>query len=62
MKKLSASLFSSLITLLVVFSLTSEPVFAGGVMIKLDPYSDRWDYSTESNQQAFINYENGLQK
>ncbi len=27
-----------------------------------DPYSGRWDYSNESNQQAFINYDNGLQK
>ncbi len=32
------------------------------MMIKPDPYSDRWDYSNESNQQAFINYDNGLQK
>jgi len=31
-------------------------------MIKPDPYSDRWDYSGENNQQAFINYDNGLQK
>jgi len=32
------------------------------MVIKPDPYSDRWDYSDESNQQAFINYDNGLQK
>jgi predicted PurR-regulated permease PerM len=32
------------------------------MMIRPDPYSDRWDYANESNQQAFINYDNGLQK
>jgi len=32
------------------------------MMIKPDPYSDRWDYSGESNQQAYINYDHGLQK
>jgi len=37
-------------------------VFADGGMIHFDPYSDRWDYSDETNQQAFINYENGTEK
>jgi len=37
-------------------------VFADGVVIKPDPFSGRWDYLNESRQQAFINYENGLQK
>jgi hypothetical protein len=59
MNKLSALLFSCLIIFLVVFSLAPEPVLADGMAIK---YSDRWDYSNETNQQAFINYEHGLQK
>jgi hypothetical protein len=38
-------------------------VFADGMVIyRPDPYSDRWDYSDESSQQAFINYEKGLEK
>ena len=37
-------------------------VFADGCMMKADPYGDRWDYVDETNQQAFINYENGAQK
>ena len=48
----------SLIPLLVI----SEPVLADGMIIKPDPYSDRWDYLGESNQEAFINYESGLEK
>lgn len=37
-------------------------VFADGGMIHFDPYSDRWDFSDETNQQAFINYEQGVEK
>ncbi len=44
------------------FSLSHRQVLADGMMIKPDPYSDRWDYSSESNQQAFINYDDGLEK
>lgn len=51
-------LFVSLLTL----SFISKPVFADGMVIKPDPFSDRWDYSDEDSQQAFINYDNGLQK
>lgn len=32
------------------------------MLIRPDPYADRWDYVLESNQQAFINYQNGVQK
>lgn len=39
-----------------------KSALADGMVIKPDPYSDRWDYLGESNQQAFINYENGLEK
>lgn len=62
------SLFSIITLLLVVFlsvfSLIHKSALADGMIIEPDPdpYSDRWDYSNESNQQAFINYDNGLQK
>jgi len=59
MNKLSALLISCLIAFLTLFSLAPELVFADGMAIE---YSDRWDYSNETNQQAFINYEHGLQK
>ncbi len=62
MKKLIAILFSFLTILFVLFPLVPEPVLGDGMSIKRDPYSDRWDYSNETNQQAFINYEYGLQK
>ncbi len=53
----------SLIVFLVVLSFSRpRSVFADGMLIEPDPYSDRWDYSNESNQQAFINYDSGLQK
>jgi hypothetical protein len=35
---------------------------ADGGMVHFDPYSDRWDYSDETNQQAFINFESGVEK
>jgi len=62
MKKLSSFITLSLIAFLAVLSFIPKSVLADGMMIKPDPYSDRWDYSGESNQQAFINYDNGLQK
>lgn len=62
MKKLSNLITLSLIVFLAIFSFTSKSALADGMMIKSDPYLDRWDYSSESNQQAFINYDNGLQK
>ena len=37
-------------------------VYADGMIIRPDPYKKTWDYYLESDQQAFINYENGLQK
>ncbi len=61
MKKISSFLVLSLI-ILAVCSFSPKSVLADGMVIKPDPYSDRWDYSDESNQQAFINYDNGLQK
>ena len=53
----------SLIAFLTVLSFSNpKSVSADGMLIEADPYSDRWDYSNESNQQAFINYDSGLQK
>lgn len=37
-------------------------VLADGMVIHPDPYSGGWDYSDESDQQAFINYQNGMEK
>lgn len=37
-------------------------VLADGMIIHPDPYSGGWDYSDEADQQAFINYQNGLEK
>jgi hypothetical protein len=62
MKKSLSFITLLLVVLLSVFSLIPRSALADGMMIKPDPYSDRWDYSDESNQQAFINYDNGLQK
>ncbi len=36
--------------------------FADGGIVLFDPYSDRWDYADETNQQAFINYDQGIEK
>jgi hypothetical protein len=62
MKKSLSFITLLLVVLLSVFSLIPRSALADGMMIKPDPYSDRWDYSNESNQQAFINYDNDLQK
>lgn len=51
--------------LLIIFGVcvfVPKSVMADGMMLRHDPYSDRWDYSNESNQQAYINYDNGMQK
>jgi hypothetical protein len=58
------TLFSLIIaSILLLPSLTiPNSALADGMVIRPDPYSDRWDYLDESNQQAFINYEDGLEK
>src|SRR3990167_2104074 len=61
-KKTFLFIILSLAAFLTVFSFNPKSVLADGMIIKPDPYSDRWDYSSENSQQAFINYENGLQK
>ena len=55
--------FSILIISLILASfLTPASVFADGMVINPNPYSDRWDYGDQTNQQTFINYEAGLEK
>lgn len=50
--------------LILLFSLSFYPLYASadGMVIKPDPLNNRWDYSAESNQQIFINHENGVEK
>jgi len=48
--------------LLIPSLIIPKSALADGMIIRPDPYSDRWDYLGQSSQQAFINYENGLQK
>ncbi len=50
--------------LLISFLAMPKAALADGMILSKppDPYADRWDYLGESNQQAFINYENGLEK
>lgn len=48
--------------LLTPFFAMPNTALADGMIIKPDPYYYRWDYLGESNQQAFINYEDGLEK
>ncbi len=47
---------------LIAVFLLPNLVLADGMMIKPDPYGNRWDFVSESNQQAYINYEDGLEK
>ncbi len=51
-------------SLLIIFlNFLTAPALADGLVVKYyDPYSDRFDYVQEGSQQAFINYENGLEK
>lgn len=60
-KSLSFVAVSSLV-FSILFFVTPKLVLADGMVLTLDPYLDRWDYSGENNQQAFINHDNGLQK
>lgn len=63
MKKIFTLMAFWLINSLILFCFIPAMAKADGfVVIKPDPYSDRWDYSNEESQQAFINYFNGVQK
>jgi len=48
--------------LLIPSLLLPKTALADGVIIRPDPYSDRWDYLGQNRQLALINYRNGLQK
>jgi hypothetical protein len=61
--QLKTLFFLIIATILLLPSLAiPESALADGMIIRPDPYSDRWNYLGESNQQAFINYEDGLGK
>lgn len=64
MKSKIKVLLSSIITVFLILISLIIPRFilADGMVIIPDPFSDRWDYLGENSQQAFINYENGLEK
>ena len=64
MKTQLKTLFSLIIAgiLLLPSLIIPQSAWADGIIIEPDPYPGRWDYSDESNQQAFINYEDGLEK
>jgi hypothetical protein len=55
--------FIALFTLIILFACQALSVFADGMVIsRPDPYSDSWDFGDENDQQAFINFRNGLEK
>jgi hypothetical protein len=54
-------IFFSIILFLSISCFLPRSTFADGMV--LEPlYSGHWDYSDEDNQQALINYDNGIQK
>ncbi len=64
MQKMKKKLISGLLVL-AFFFMGIGNVFADGMVINQDPrdpYSGEWDYSDESDQQAFINYQDGMEK
>jgi hypothetical protein len=54
--------FVTALASLILFSGMTDVFADGMILVKPDPYSGRWDYSDEADQQAYINYQNGLQK
>jgi hypothetical protein len=51
-----------LVAFLALFLASSNILADGMVVYQPDPNSPVWDYSDETSQQAFINYQNGLEK
>jgi len=48
--------------LIIFLTLVRLPVFADGmIMYNHDPYANRWDFADETDQQAFINYKDGVE-
>ena len=62
MKKPLSFTLLSLVTFLTLSFLAPKSALADGVLLRPDYYDDSWDYSIENNQQAFINYDSGMQK
>lgn len=65
MKKSFKSFLSSIIIIVLLMPFFAIPgiVSADGLIIKPGYYDyDRWEYLKENSQQAFINYEDGLEK
>lgn len=60
MKKPYLLAILSLLAWCTINSFFTSDVKADGMMI--ESFEDRWDYSTETDQQAFINFENGVEK
>lgn len=58
-KIFSVSLLAILLIIQLVLPWSAS---ADGMLMRPDPYADRWDFSPETNQQDFINYEDGVQK
>lgn len=55
-------LASSLTLTTLAFLTSANSVYADGMFIDFEPTNDRWNIINETDQQAYINYENGIQK
>lgn len=62
MRKILSAFFGCILLLLVLLTVPLKTVFADGVMIRIPHDDTSWNYSDETNQEVFINYEAGLQK
>ena len=60
MKKKTLALF--FFCSIALYSAPFSALADGVVILPKEPYSDRWDFTGETNQDAFINYENGVEK
>ncbi len=56
------NLFFSVAPLLVALGILFSPCLVSADGALMEPERDGWNYSLEKSQQAFINYENGLEK
>ncbi len=44
------------------FFISPRVIYSDGLLVKVDPYAARWDFSDEVRQNAFITYEEGNQE
>ena len=61
-RKLFFLLDVPIVLFVIIFIFFSGSVKADGFVMQPKPFSDRWDYSNEDNQQAFIKHDQGTQK